>query len=148
MSTSTSYELYPLEKYDSLTTMMFAIPPGLGDYIKFGVNSNGETIFQYINPDEQIYGRKYNRLPPDKYGYSGYDWDNPLINPATGTTDWPLTLSDGTPLTRKLEFSRMGDMLEISPDGKSLKSTVPAGSRTVSGYGNGDGWTLSGSGLN
>lgn len=152
MASTTTYDLYPLENFNGWWATDNALPDMsaggiLGNTVKFGKNSKGETIFEIIDPDVQHYGQKYNKLPPDQWGYSSYDWDHPLVNPATGTTQWPLYYSDGTPITNKTYLER-GQFFKITDNGRSLVSTLPAGSRSVQGYSSNTTFKITGSGLN
>lgn len=150
MGTSTSYELYPLEKYDMMTAMQFAIPSRsvLGQYVKFGVNDKGQTIFQYIDPDTPHIENVY-----EKNANGSYKWDKnynliPVLNPDGTQKTQIARWSDGTPVTNRTELARNGDSLAISDDGRSLMSTVAPGYRSITGMGAGMGYHLTGSGMN
>lgn len=149
MSTSTSYEYAPLEYFTAGEAAMYAIPSRsvLGTFVKFGKNDKGQTIFEYIDPDKQWTEYKYPITGYQSWGSPIYDYNHPIVNPATGDYNWPVFNKDGTPYTNKTYLNTGGDSLAISADGRSLMSTVPAGQRSLSGMGAGMGYTLNGSGM-
>jgi hypothetical protein len=114
-------------KIPDTQSLQLSTPPGFGQYWSYGKDGSGNTIFKYINPDS----------PKMTYAYNS---QNQIVQvPDIG---W-----DGQPWTNKSWLKEINGFA-ISPDGRSMVSTVPPGQTNVSGVDSSQKYTLNGSGLN
>jgi hypothetical protein len=113
-------------KISDTQSLQQSTPPGFGQYWNYGKDESGNTIFKYINPDS----------PKMTWAY---DSKNQLVQkPDIG---W-----DGQPWTNRKWLSEINGFA-ISPDGRSMTSTVPPGQTNVSGVDSSQKYTINGSGL-
>lgn len=150
MATKTSYEIAPLEYFTAGQAAQFIVPPRsvLGNFVKFGKDANGRTIFEYIDPDTPHVENVYEKDANGRYKWSPSGNLIPVLNPDGTQKTQIARFSDGTPVTNRTELARNGDALAISPDGRSLMSTMTGNQRSVTGMSAGMGWTLDGSDMN
>ena len=86
MGTTTSYDLYPLETLSGGSAFQMAVPPSsfLGTMIKFGRNADGQTVFQYVDPDKVWMQPAYQKKANGSYQLDAQGNLIPLYN-ADGT---------------------------------------------------------------
>ena len=114
-------------KIPDTQSLQLSTPPGFGQYWSYGKDGSGNTIFKYINPDSPKMTQAYNA-------------QNQIV-------DVPDIGWDGQPWTNKKWLNQINGF-SISPDGRSMVSTVPPGQTNVSGVDSSQRYTLNGSGLN
>jgi len=114
-------------KISDTQSLQQSTPPGFGQYWSYGKDGSGNTIFKYINPDSPKMTQAYNA-------------QNQIV-------DVPDIGWDGQPWTNKKWLNQINGF-SISPDGRSMVSTVPPGQTNVSGVDSSQRYTLNGSGLN
>ena len=114
-------------KIPDTLSLQLSTPPGFGQYWSYGKDGSGNTIFKYINPDSPKMTQAYNA-------------QNQIV-------DVPDIGWDGQPWTNK-KFLNQIHGFSISPDGRSMVSTVPPGQTNTTGVDSSQRYTLNGSGLN
>jgi len=114
-------------KIPDAQSLQLSTPPGFGQYWSYGKDGSGNTIFKYINPDSPKMTQAYNA-------------QNQIV-------DVPDIGWDGQPWTNRKWLNQINGF-SISPDGRSMVSTVPPGQTNVSGVDSSQRYTLNGSGLN
>lgn len=146
---STSITTAPLEYLSQGAAFQFAVPPSsfLGTMVKFGRNADGQTVFEYVDPDKVWTQNAYQKKANGSYQLDSSGNLIPIYNSDGTPKVEAQTLSDGTPITNKVWMDKV-EHFAISPDGRSLKSNLGANQRSVSGYTSDSNWTISGSGNN
>ena len=146
---ATTYDYAPLQYLSAGEAFSYAVPPSsfLGKQIKFTRNTNGQTVFEYVDPDKVWMKPAYQKKSNGSYQLDSKGFLIPLYNSDGSVKMEPDTLSDGTPITNKVWMEKV-EHFQISPDGRSLSSNLESNQRSVSGYTSDSKWTINGSGNN